>query len=65
MLGGSNIKLYQKLKDQFPELDFLASGGVTSLDEMQDLSLVPLGGAIIGRALYEKKIDIGEVLDAF
>ncbi len=65
MLSGSNINLYQKLKKQFPNLNFLASGGVSSLEEMQDLSIVPLAGAIIGRALYERELDIKEVLDAF
>jgi phosphoribosylformimino-5-aminoimidazole carboxamide ribotide isomerase len=61
MLAGPNLTLYEKLKNQFPTLKINASGGISSLDDLQQLKLLSMDGAIIGKALYEKRIRLEEL----
>lgn len=61
-LNGPNINLYQQLIARFPELDIQASGGISQLDDVRDLKNINVSGAIMGRALYEKKFDLSEAL---
>lgn len=56
MLNGPNIALYKKLKIKFPNLGIIASGGISTADDVEELNYLKLEGAIIGKALYEKKI---------
>ena len=44
-------------------LDIIASGGVTSIDDIKKLRDMNMYGAIIGKALYDKKLDLKEVID--
>lgn len=62
MLSGPNFKLYKKLKSRFPTLDITASGGITSTYDLRKLKSLSLDGAIIGKALYEQKIKITDLL---
>ncbi|MBN2299574.1 MAG: hypothetical protein JXC31_00135, partial [Acholeplasmataceae bacterium] len=43
-------------------LNIIASGGVTSIDDLKRLNRMGLYGAIIGKALYEKKMNLEEAL---
>jgi phosphoribosylformimino-5-aminoimidazole carboxamide ribotide isomerase len=61
MLSGPNIELYKKLKDRFPKLNINASGGITSLDDLQKLKALKLNGAIIGKAIYEQRIKLEDL----
>lgn len=64
MLRGPNITATEEVA-QASGLKIIASGGVASLDDIRKLkTLVPLGieGAIIGKAIYDGKIDLGEAL---
>ena len=61
MLGGTNVELYRDLSRRFP-LDFIASGGVTSIFDLQALKELGLYGAILGKALYAGALDLGEAL---
>ena len=61
-LNGPNIDLYQQMIARFPELTIQASGGISQLDDVRGLKHINVSGAIIGRALYEKKFDLSEVL---
>lgn len=63
MLGGTNIELYRALASEF-RMKFVASGGVGSAADIKTLSAMGISGAIIGKALYEKTIDIGDALKA-
>ncbi len=56
MLRGPNLLLYKKLKAKFPNLGIIASGGISSVDDVAELNYLKLEGVIIGKALYEKKI---------
>lgn len=61
MLEGPNFNLYQKLIDRFPTLKITASGGISSLDDLRQLKARGLYGAIIGKALYEHKIELADL----
>ena len=56
MLTGPNIELYQKILFSFPQLNLIASGGVSCLDDLRELQQVGVDGAIVGKAIYEGKI---------
>ncbi len=58
MLVGSSIELYKKITLKFPELNLVASGGVTSIEEVAQLTKMGMYGAIIGKAIYENRISL-------
>lgn len=61
-LTGPNSALYAQLVKRFPTLQIQASGGVSSLDDLRVLKTTGSAGAIVGRALYEKKFTLQEAL---
>lgn len=61
-LNGPNIDLYQQMIARYPELNIQASGGISQLDDVRSLKNINVSGAIMGRALYEKKFDLSEAL---
>ena len=61
MLGGPNFRLLEEAAERFPNLAIQASGGVSSLDDLRRLRTA---GAIVGKALWEGRIDLAEALDA-
>ena len=62
-MAGTNVELYKKLSDQL-ELNVIASGGVSSLDDVKRLKSLGLHGAIIGKAYYTGAIDLREAIAA-
>jgi len=60
-LQGPSIELYQKIIEQFPNLQLIASGGVSSLDDLIELEEIGCSAAIVGKAIYENKITISEL----
>ncbi len=62
MLAGPNAELYATLSAQFPHLLVQASGGVASLSDLSALKAAGAAGAIIGRALYERRFALEEAL---
>ena len=64
MLSGPNVEAPEKLtKDT--GLDIIASGGVSCMDDLRKLRDRGIRGAIIGKALYEKKLDLKEAVGRF
>ena len=61
LLKGSAVGLYQKIREEFPDLKLIASGGVTSMNELEKLAEIGCYGAIIGKAIYEQKISLQEL----
>jgi phosphoribosylformimino-5-aminoimidazole carboxamide ribotide isomerase len=61
MLFGPNFEIYEELS-QKTKLDIIASGGVTSIDDIKRLNSMNMYGAIIGKALYDNKLDFKEAL---
>jgi len=62
MLQGSAVALYKELQQKFPTLKIIASGGVTTLIEIEELRKAGVGGVIVGKAIYEGKIDPQQLL---
>jgi phosphoribosylformimino-5-aminoimidazole carboxamide ribotide isomerase len=58
---GPSIELYQKIIEEFPNLHLIASGGVSSLDDLIELEEIGCSAAIVGKAIYENKITISEL----
>ena len=56
LLLGTGIELYKKILNQHPSIDLIASGGVSSVDDLFQLREAGCSGAIVGKAFYEKKI---------
>lgn len=61
MLCGPNLEAYKKLNDE-TNLNIIASGGVSSIDDLLALSQLNIYGAISGKALYERKFTVEEAL---
>ncbi len=61
-MKGANHTLYGEISKAFPTIDFIASGGVSSLDDVKTLRDMNLYGAIIGKAYYTGAIDLAEAL---
>ncbi len=62
-MRGANLELYRRLSESFG-LDIVASGGVSSLDDIRAMRGMGLYGAILGKALYTGGIKLGEALEA-
>ncbi len=60
-MSGTNRELYRQLSEKFP-LDIIASGGVSDMDDIRELTKMNLYGAIIGRALYNGAINLSEAI---
>jgi phosphoribosylformimino-5-aminoimidazole carboxamide ribotide isomerase len=61
MLSGPSLDLYRALLKDRDDLHLIASGGITTLQDLRDLQEAGLSGAIIGKAIYEGKITIEEL----
>ena len=61
MLGGTNIDLYRDLTKNF-DINVIASGGISTLDDVKKLTDMHMYGAIIGKALYENTLDLKEAV---
>ena len=60
-LGGTNLPLYRELSKEF-SMNIVASGGVSTLSDVQALKEMDLYGAILGKALYTGNIDLAEAV---
>jgi phosphoribosylformimino-5-aminoimidazole carboxamide ribotide isomerase len=61
MLHGPNFQIYEELMEK-TELALIASGGITSLEDVRRLQSMQVYGAIIGKAFYDQKLNFKEVL---
>ena len=61
MLQGPNFGLYKKLKKKFPRLKIIASGGISSITDLEELEYIKVHGTIVGKAIYENKISLPEL----
>jgi phosphoribosylformimino-5-aminoimidazole carboxamide ribotide isomerase len=59
-LQGPGIDLYKKILERFPELDLIASGGVSSMKDIEQVKAVGCKAVIVGKAIYENKIRLKE-----
>ncbi len=61
LLQGPALELYKNIVAEFPELHFIASGGVSGMDDVARLEEVGCKGVIIGKAIYEGRIALNEL----
>lgn len=62
MLQGPNVEATVELARAVPDVPVIASGGVSSLDDVARLARAGVAGCIIGRALYEGRIDLSSAI---
>lgn len=62
MLQGPNFSVYEELSRK-TSINIIASGGVTTLEDIQQLNNMNMYGAIIGKALYDNRLDFKEALN--
>lgn len=60
-LEGPSLGLYTTIITQFPTLQFIASGGVSSMDDLEQLKKIGCTGAIVGKAIYEGRIRLEDL----
>ena len=61
MLQGPAVELYRSLLKEFPGIKLIASGGVSSVQDLMDLKEAGLPSAIVGKAYYEGRITIDQL----
>ena len=62
-LGGAGIELYEKLLDHSPFIKLIASGGVSSMKDVEKLSEISVESCVVGKAIYENHISVEEIKD--
>lgn len=60
-LEGPSTELYKNIIQKFPQLHFIASGGVSSLADLEELRAAGCSGAIVGKAIYEGRVSLEEL----
>jgi len=63
MLSGPSFALYQEILAQFPDLYLIASGGISSLEDIHKLAEIGIPGVITGKAILEGKVSLKEIKD--
>ena len=61
-MEGANHNLYRTLSEQFG-MDIIASGGVSSMDDVKRLSAMDIHGAIVGKAYYTGALDLAQAIE--
>lgn len=61
LLAGPSTDLYINLLNEFPDIDLIASGGVSSMKDIKGLAGINCYAAVVGKAIYENKIDLKEL----
>ncbi|MEO5683769.1 MAG: 1-(5-phosphoribosyl)-5-[(5-phosphoribosylamino)methylideneamino]imidazole-4-carboxamide isomerase [Chitinophagaceae bacterium] len=61
-LEGPSTSLYKNIMSEFPGLHFIASGGVSSMKDLEDLQAIGCCGVIVGKAIYEGRISIQDLM---
>ena len=64
-LSGPAIDLYQKMMAAYPQLHLIASGGVSSIDDIKALDAAGIPAVVFGKAIYEGRIDLHELIVEF
>lgn len=60
-LTGPSFELYEKIKNEYPDIDIIVSGGISSKDDLDKLKKADYFGTVIGKALYENKLTPGDL----
>jgi phosphoribosylformimino-5-aminoimidazole carboxamide ribotide isomerase len=60
-LGGAAVELYQKLLEHSPFIKLIASGGISSMADIEELAKYNIRSCVVGKAIYENRITIEEI----
>jgi phosphoribosylformimino-5-aminoimidazole carboxamide ribotide isomerase len=60
-LGGAAVDLYRKLLDHSPFIKLIASGGISSMADIEELAKYNIRSCVVGKAIYENRITIDEI----
>jgi phosphoribosylformimino-5-aminoimidazole carboxamide ribotide isomerase len=61
-LEGPSVALYKNIIEKFPSLHLIASGGVSSMKDLEALETVGCHSAIVGKAIYENRISLADLM---
>jgi phosphoribosylformimino-5-aminoimidazole carboxamide ribotide isomerase len=61
LLEGPSLELYKNILAKFPALHFIASGGVSSIRDLEELQDIGCRAVIVGKAIYEGRINLGDL----
>ena len=61
-LAGPAIDLYKRVMDAYPQLHLIASGGVSSIEDIKALDAAGIPSVVFGKAIYEGRIDLRELI---
>lgn len=61
LLQGPSFDLYRNMQDQFPDLNIIASGGVSNMADIETLADMNVFGVIVGKAIYEGRVTLKEL----
>lgn len=61
LLQGPSFDLYKNLQEHCPELNIIASGGVSNIGDIERLAEMNLFGVIVGKAIYEGRVTLAEL----
>ena len=60
-LEGPSLDLYEEIVAAHPDIYFIASGGVSSIHDLEKLAAIPCSAAIVGKAIYENRIRLEDL----
>ena len=63
-LAGPAINLYKGVMEAYPHLHLIASGGVSSIDDIKALDKAGIPAVVFGKAIYEGRIDLRELINS-
>ena len=61
LLQGASIELYKKIMEKIKGIQLIASGGVSTIEDLNELKNIGCSGAIVGKAIYEGRITLKEI----
>ena len=61
VLKGPNVSVYQKIRNQAPNSNLIGSGGISSIEDINQLSKINVKECVVGKAIYEKKINLKDL----
>ena len=64
-LAGPAIGLYQQVMEAYPDLHLIASGGVSSIDDIKTLDAAGIPAVVFGKAIYEGRIDLNALIKMY
>lgn len=65
MLAGPSLDLYKNILTAFPSITLVASGGVSTMSDLEGLKSLGCKAAIVGKALYEGKVSLQDLKDLY